>query len=307
MRTSKKPRSATATAYIERINRAIDHIVDRLGEPLRLGDVARAARLSPFHFHRVFQALLGETPADFVKRLRLERALGMMAHARSESLTSIALACGFASSSDFSRCFKQRFGVPPSRFELDGWRAAHGDALAATIPGGFERPCLERLLPRSNPDQFRVRIRDLPARTVAYIRVSRPYEGDAVLKAIERLMAWAERLGYADSQWLGYQWDNPEITSLEDCRYYVAVVAEEFVPKGEIGRFEFPPMVVAEVEIRGDIHLELRALQWIYGSWLPRSGYVPDDQPGFEAWIGRPFAHGYETFAIRAQIPIRRA
>jgi AraC family transcriptional regulator len=60
------------------------------------------------------------------------------------------------------------------------------------------------------------------------------------------------------------------------------------------------------VEIRGDINLELRALQWFYGSWLPRSRYVPDDQPSFEAWIGRPFADGFETFALRAQIPIRR-
>jgi AraC family transcriptional regulator len=152
-----------------------------------------------------------------------------------------------------------------------------------------------------------VRIRDLPARTVAYIRVARPYEGDGVIKAVERLISWAERHGCADSQWLGYQWDNPEITSLKDCRYYVAVVAEDFVPKAEVGRYQFPPMVIGEVEIRGDINLELRALQWFYGSWLPRSRYVPDEQPCFEAWIGRPFAHGFETFALRAQVPIRRA
>jgi AraC family transcriptional regulator len=222
--------------------------------------------LSPFHFHRVFQALLGETPGDFVKRLRLERALGMMAHARPESLTSIALACGFASSSDFSRAFRQRFGVPPSLFDMHSWRKAHADALAATIPGETNRRRLRGLPPRHNPDQFRVRIRDLPARTVAYIRVTRPYEGDAVIKAIDRLMTWAERRGCADSQWLGYQWDNPEVTSLKHCRYYVAVVTEDFAPKGEIGRYQFPPMAIGEVEIRGDINLELRALQWFYGS-----------------------------------------
>ena len=55
-------------------------------------------------------------------------------------------------------------------------------------------------------------------------------------------------------------------------------------------------MTVAQIEIRGGIDLELRALQWVYGAWLPRSRYVPDDQPGFEAWIGRPFAHGTEHF-----------
>ena len=302
-------------AYVERVNLAIDHVVGHLGEPLRLADVARAARLSPFHFHRVFQVLVGETLAEFVKRLRLERALVMMAHARRSSLTTIALTCGFSSSSDFSRCFKRRYGAAPSAFDIKGWREAHGSELQATVPesapstssGQAGRFHLGRLAAAQNRDGFRVRIRDLPARTVAYIRVLNPYRGDAVAKATERLITWAERHSLADGQWLGYQWDNPEITSLEDCQYHVAVEAERFVPRGEIGRFSFPPMIVAQVEVRGGIDLELRALQWLYGTWLPRSGYVPDDQPGFEAWIGRPFAHGTEYFELYAQLPIKRA
>jgi AraC family transcriptional regulator len=54
--------------------------------------------------------------------------------------------------------------------------------------------------------------------------------------------------------------EQPEITSLEDCHYHVAVEAERFVPTGEIGRFRFPPMIVAQVEVRSGIDLELRAL-----------------------------------------------
>lgn len=71
-----------------------------------------------------------------------------------------------------------------------------------------------------------MRIRDLPVRSVAYIRVTRPYQGDAVVSATRRLVAWAEREGLANGQWLGYQRDNPEITALVDCRYHVAVKAE---------------------------------------------------------------------------------
>jgi AraC family transcriptional regulator len=306
LRISEKRQIATTATYVERINRAIDHVVNHLQEPLRLRDLSRAAMLSPFHFHRVFQALVGPTLTEFVKRLRLERALGLMARSRAPSLTSIALACGFSSSSDFSRSFKQRFKVPPSAFDLKAWREARGDELKATVERDARRPHVQRLPPRHNPDKFRVRIRDMSARSVAYIRVSRPYQGDAVLRATQRLVAWAERQGFANGQWLGYQWDNPEITPLEDCRYHVAVEAARFTAKGEVGRFEFPSMVVAEVEIRGGLDLELRALQWLYGTWLPRSGYVPDDHPGFEAWIGRPFAHGTEYFEIHAQLPIRR-
>jgi AraC family transcriptional regulator len=306
LRISKESRAATMATYVERVNRAIDHVVNHLHEPLRLRNLSRAARLSPFHFHRVFQALVGATPAEFVKRLRLEMALGLMARARAPSLTSIALKCGFSSSADFSRSFKQHFGVPPSAFDITAWREVRRDALQATVEQHVQRPRLERLPARRNPDKFSVRIRDISARSVAYIRVSRPYQGDAVVQAAQRLVAWAERHGFANGQWLGYQWDNPEITALKDCRYYVAVEADRFAAKGEIGRFEFPSMFVAEVEICGGIDLELRALQWLYGTWLPRSGYVPDDHPCFEAWIGRPFAHGIEYFEIHAQLPIRR-
>ncbi len=292
---------------MERVNLAIDYVMDHLEEPLRLDRVAKAAFLSPFHFHKVFRVMVGETLADFVKRQRLEKALTVMAlGARKRSLTQIALECGFASSSDFSRCFRQRFGVPPSVFDIDQWRAGHRAELEAIVDGQVGRLHVSRLPAQENPDEFRVKIRELPARTVAYIRVVNPYKGDAVVKAVKRLVAWAERNGLADGQWLGYQWENPEIVSLEDCAYYVAVEAEKFVARGEIGRHRFPEMTVAEVEVRGGIDLELRALQWAYGSWLPRSGYVPDDQPGFEAWIGRPFAHGMGHFELRAQLPVRK-
>jgi AraC family transcriptional regulator len=122
-------------------------------------------------------------------------------------------------------------------------------------------------------------------------------------------MAWADRRGLADGQWLGYQWDNPEVTALKDCQYYTAVEvpAHSPAPKGEVGRFQFPSMTVAQVEVRGGIDLELRALQWLFGVWLPTSGYVPDDHPCFEAFIGRPFAHGMEHFELYAHLPVRKS
>jgi AraC family transcriptional regulator len=303
LRISQSSRKSTTATYVERVNLALDHVRSHFHEPLRLQELAKVARISVFHFHRVFQAIVGETPADFVKRLRLEKALAEMSLPRTPSLTSIALGCGFASSSDFSRSFKQQFGVPPSVFDIKAWRSHHGEKLSEVV----ERTIGPlRLPPRNNPDQFKVKIRELPARTMAYIRVANPYEGDAVFRATQRLQAWAEQEGFADNQWLGYQWENSELTSLADCQYQVAVEAEGFKAKGEIGKFKFPPMLVAEITIRGGLDLELRALQWLYGAWLPRSNYVPDDHPTFESWIGRPFAHGAEYFELNIQLPVRR-
>ncbi len=290
------------------MNRAIDSIVTNLDQPLRLEELSRVAGFSPFHFHRIFQALMGETLAQFVKRLRLERALSLMARSPKRSLTEIALACGFASSSDFSRSFKQRYDVPPSRFDLASWREQRRAGVEATVHEVDDRLHLERLPAGENPDGFEVELRNLPERTVAYIRVLDPYRGTGVVDAGQRLEQWAEQRGLADGQWLGYMWDDPEVVAVEDCRYDMAVVVSDvdLQPDGEVSVFQFPAMRVAEIEIKGGVDLELRALDWYYSTWLPTSGYVPDDQPSFEAFIGRPFAHGYEYFELYGQLPVRR-
>lgn len=291
-------------SYVERINRVLDTIYRDLTQPMKLQDLAVVADLSPFHFHRVFQAMIGETPADFIKRLRLERSLHLMAHGKQKSLTAVALDCGFSCSSDFTRSFKKRYGVAPSKFDLKAWQTNHGNEISsATESSPFQ---LQRPLPRSNPDHFRVNIRKLPARTVAYIRVDDPYHGDAVVKAAERLVKWAEARQLADGQWLGYQFENPKVTALEDCRYFVAVEVEQrFEPTDEVGKYQFPEMLVAEVAMKGDIYREIRLFQWLYGSWLPRSKYVPADQPSFEVWNGRPFEHGLQHFELSIHLPIR--
>jgi AraC family transcriptional regulator len=300
------PETSGNAAYVERINRVIDHVVRRIDEPLPLETLAKVAGFSPFHFHRIFRGVMGETLNDFVKRIRLEKAVSLLSRPNPRSLTEISLACGFASLSDFSRCFKQRFGLPPSAFDVQAFRAERREELSGSASEWGQPRLPDRLPPGENPDGFEVKLRKLPPRTVAYIRVLDSFREGAVTAATARLVAWAEERGCADGQWLGYMWDDPEIVRLEDCRYDVGVVVSHVEPAGEIGRIEFPAMTVAEIPIRGGIDLEMRAIDWFFGTWLPRSAYAPSEQPCFEAWVGRPFAHGHERFEIDAQFPVER-
>lgn len=291
--------------YVERVNRAIDHVTRNLAEPLKLDDVARVACFSSFHFHRIFRALVGETLADFVKRVRLERAVFLLAHRPKATLTEIALACGFASSSDFSRSFRVHFGVPPRRFDVERHRDARREAMKAALASPDERHRLQRLPPGENPDGFTVRLRDVPPRRVAYVRVHNPYGGDGVLRASQRMLAWARERGLAGGQWLGYQWEDPEIVALEQCRYDVGLELPDGVDvRGEMSVVELPAMKLAEIDVAGPIDLEMRAIDWMYRTWLPASGWAPDHQPGFEAWNGEPFAHGVTHFDLRLQLAV---
>jgi AraC family transcriptional regulator len=126
-----------------------------------------------------------------------------------------------------------------------------------------------------------------------------------VIAAVNQLVAWARERGLADGQWLGYQWEDPELVPLAQCRYDVAVVVPEAADLGdEVNSARFPPMRVAELAVAGGIDLELRALEWLYSSWLPRSGMSPDHQPCFEAWAGAPFAQGDSHFELTIQLAV---
>jgi AraC family transcriptional regulator len=290
---------------VDRVNRAIDHVTRNLDQPLKLEDVARVACFSSFHFHRVFRVVVGETLAQFVKRVRLERALYLLTHRPGIKLTEVALACGFTSSSDFSRSFRARYGVPPRRFSIDAHRDARRPSIEALFDPSLESHRVARLPPGANPDGFSVRLRDVPARRVAYTRVYRPFEGDRVSTVAREMLAWARERGVADGQWLGFMWDDPEIVALEQCRYDVGLeIPRDLQVGGEVSVTEFPAMKLAEVDVVGPLDLELRALDWIYGSWLPTSGWAPDHQPCFEAWNGDPFAHGTTHFDLRVQLAV---
>jgi AraC family transcriptional regulator len=207
------------------------------------------------------------------------------------SLTDVALACGFSSSSDFSRSFRVEYGAPPSAFDVVALRATNRAQLAVA---------------KAEPRAFDVTERDLPARRVAYVRVFAPYSG-GVDTAAQRLIAWATERGLEGGQWLGYQWEDPELVPLDQCRYDVGLEVPRDVRierDGEISVTEFPAMKVAEIEIAGPIEDEVSALEWLFAHWLPASGYVPDHQPCFEAWNGLPFAHGATHFELRVQLAV---
>jgi AraC family transcriptional regulator len=111
-------RRQSVLEYETRINRVIDYIADNLTDSLPLRKLARIACFSEFHFHRIFAGTTGETVAEFVTRMRLERALQLLHADRNRKLTDVALEAGFKTPSDFSRVFRKRYGVSASRFDF---------------------------------------------------------------------------------------------------------------------------------------------------------------------------------------------
>lgn len=108
-------RSATRVEVYRRLLRGRDFLLDSLGEPIRLQDMAVAACLSPYHFHRSFARVFGETPHQYLTRQRLERA-GHLLRTTDRSVTEIGIESGFESPASFSDLFRRRFGLAPRQY-----------------------------------------------------------------------------------------------------------------------------------------------------------------------------------------------
>ncbi|MBN1859625.1 helix-turn-helix transcriptional regulator, partial [Candidatus Bipolaricaulota bacterium] len=110
-------------AYVSRVNRVINYIQSHLDGDLRLARLAEIANFSSYHFHRIFHAMVGETPNQFIRRVRVETAAMRLAASPRWSITQIARMCGYSSSSVFAREFREAFGMSATQFRHGGHRA----------------------------------------------------------------------------------------------------------------------------------------------------------------------------------------
>lgn len=97
-------------------------IVEKIAEPISVSALSSVVGLSRAYFSHAFRRTVGWTPHAHVVRLRLERAMSLMAHTEA-ALIEVALAAGFADQSHFSRSFRRQTGITPA-----DWRRAHKGA-----------------------------------------------------------------------------------------------------------------------------------------------------------------------------------
>ncbi len=264
-------RPQTEQAYRERILRVLVHIQTHLGEALSLDDLAAVARFSPYHFHRIFRGMVGESVKEHVRRLRLERAAYRLKYG-GQPVTQVAFEAGYETHEAFTRAFGATFGVSPSQFR----------ELRRLPPGRNGRSGVH-YEPEGRLDGFQpvraggvsvdVRVESIPVLRVAFMRHTGPYEG--VGETWEKLMAWAGPRGLVgkDTTILGVPYDDPEVTPPEKVRYDACIVVDEhFRPEGEVGVQQVGGGEYAVTTHRGPYRSVGETFDRLCGEWLPASG-----------------------------------
>jgi AraC-like DNA-binding protein len=107
---------ASRAEYRSRIERVVVYINQHLNEPLDGATLAGVSNFSAFHFSRIFQAAMSETPEEYISRIRVERAAKSMMTSPGKSVLDIATACGFTSHVSLDQAFKTHYGVSTSEY-----------------------------------------------------------------------------------------------------------------------------------------------------------------------------------------------
>lgn len=281
--------------YRIRVNRTLDFLNSNLDQDLSLHTLAGVACFSPFHFHRIFISLVGETPNDYVRRLRLEKAANMLINFPQRSITDIAIECGFSSSAVFSRAFSAYFGVSARTWR---GRKRKDQTINARQKSG-KRISIGSASNSSPQASVKIEILSLPAYHIAYIRCLEGYN-QAIGKAWKKLFSWAypRDLITADTIMIGIPLDNPDITPEGKCRYHACItVSAQTEAEGEVRISHIEAGKYAVYHFKGKQTQIKHAYSYLYGVWLPESGWEPKDRPALEIYSGAP-QKNYLTYDI---------
>lgn len=294
----------SSETYKRRINRVIDYVNNNLEKTISLEELASVAFFSPFHFHRIFLAVTGETVNYFTNRIRLEKTARLLKFSN-HSVSDIAMTCGFSSLPTFSRAFKQYFGISPSSYRNTG-----------KIENSKIRKELfslnEYLVTMSEEElktSFPVEIRNLPKRRVAYIRVLDSYREGVVLKAFDDIIKWAKKMNLFYSEKIfGMSIDDPMVTPKEKYRYEVCITIPEKFTIDASNYMEttiLPKCKYAVATVSGNFNLVATATHYLFNNWIINSSFEPDHQPGLEIFLDKENICNWNHFDLELCIPIK--
>ena len=303
--------------YAKRVNAVIDYVRAHLTEELSLATLARVAAFSPFHFDRVFKALTGETLFGFIHRLRIEKAAVALTNHPDQSVLEVALDHGFASSATFARAFKAHFGMSATAWRAGGarrWSARHG--IESNSGKQLRKPGKAsgrggRDTPRKRREEGRmtIEVREASPYHVAYMRYVGPYGAQGIPSLWTRFRKWMETrdLSMETTTRLGVGYDDPHITPAEKCRYDACVVVPpDFKADRWVNAMDLPGGKCAVYEFTGTAWEIEPAWNRVFASWLPGSGYQPDDRPCFEVYRGAPMVDAKAgIFRCELCLPVR--
>jgi AraC family transcriptional regulator len=278
----------TRSFYEQAVQQAIEHIALNLDDALDLESLASTACLSPFHFHRVFRGMVGETPLELIRRLRLERAAWRLIE-RDQAVTEVAFDAGYETHEAFTRAFRACYSTSPTGFRQRKYPRIE---LAASCGVHFNAGgSVPAFVPRDSGGQtMEVEIKDMPELRVGTVRHIGPY--NQIPNAFGRLGAIAGPAGLFQqpgAAMIAIYYDDPDSTPQDQLRSDAGVVVPDGAPlPSELGEERLPAGRYARTEHVGPYERLGDTWARFMGEWLPASNHRIGAGPSYEIYRNDP-------------------
>jgi AraC family transcriptional regulator len=289
-------KTSTKTSYLKCIDRVVGFLSDQVDADPSLEALADVAAISPYHFHRVYRAMTGETPSSTLRRLRLAKACFLMKDP-AKTITEIAFEVGYDSSQAFARAFRVAVGKTPREVRKNSDSMSKVLKDLSSAPGG----------PEVSPANIEVKMTSMEPITVIAARHLGPHKG--LFRAYSGFFAFAEKAGWVGSfrGIYGIPIDDPRDVPEAECRFDCC--------------FQFGP------EVRGKGPYQARTLgggdyavlrhighydgleekyHFLYGPWLRETGLILRDAPVFNHYLQDPDSRPPEEWETDIYLPVTK-
>ncbi|KXX69788.1 GyrI-like domain-containing protein [Flammeovirga sp. SJP92] len=290
-----------------RINRVFEFIEHNLASDLSLKTVAEVAFFSPYHFHRIFKLMTGETLNKYITRKRIEKSASDLLH-QNTSTSALAHKYGFSDNSSYSRTFKKYYGVSPTEFKnLNTHRFSKISQLKSKngqeYPDYEEYICIIDQLKNWIKMNAKIEVMDIPKRDVAYVSCIGPQN---LSDAFGTLMQWATPKGLLkeETKMMTIYHDSFKITEPQNVRMSASMVLDTPIKsEGEIGHLslEGGKAIVGHFVIGID---EFEKSWTGLFLWMNENGYKKADREPFEIYHNNFNEHPERKAIVDFCIPV---
>lgn len=267
--------------YLDKIGQAIEFIEDNLSENITIEDVARVGCLSTYHFHRIFQMMVGDSVMGYIRKRRLSAAMKKLTET-DERIIQIAVEYQFESQEAFSRSFKKCFGITPGLCRKNKVKLKEYDRISFTneefsnYAGGiFMEPKIV------NKESFMVigpGVRSTPENGQNFIQIP---------KFVQKCIA--EKYWEKIPNQIHPETTYGICTDMDPSGSFTYMTAKEVstlktIPKGMIGKI-IPAAKYAVFTAKGKVPDKIQEVtRTIYGEWLNKSGKERSETEDLEVY-----------------------
>lgn len=280
----------------KRIETVIDYILKNINDDVSLQTLAVVANYSRFHLQKLFKQIIGESPKQYILKVRLETALLLMIIHPHKSVKEVSIDCGFSSPSVFSRAVKNYFGISPEE--------------------------IRAYSPKERMQMLKIK----KPKTISHTEISHEnaiLELDIQIKKVETirgfyLIAPCDNMTKIQQSFKEIM----QIANANDLLFDYKKIYGILIPhQGNIYKTFFTlnkhqrlsnKFNVTEIKagkyatfkISGDIKKTIEAGHFLYNHWLPENGYKIADMVRFEVFSENPATTPYNELKREVYIPV---